>query len=88
MYATKVNQVLFDSEQLKISIKSDRNELFCELDLNKFSHNPNISEIVRDISGEDWCDFQTLDALTKILDQVCSKQNNYCKPGIFCPFGN
>ena len=82
-----MNRVYFNKKELKIQIQSSAGEDLYEIDLKQFSEKPNISHIISEISQQKWCSNETLDSLIKILDKVCAQTDNYCEPGIFCPFG-
>ena len=82
-----MNSVYFNQDKQKIQIESQVGECLYEIGLKQIEEEPNISGIISDISQQKWCNHQILDALVTILDRVCSQSDNYCKPGIFCPFG-
>ena len=82
-----MNSVYFNQDKQKIQIESQVGECLYEIGLKQIDEEPNISGIISDISQQKWCNHQIRDALVTILDRVCSQSDNYCKPGIFCPFG-
>ena len=77
----------FNQEKLKIQIQSDVDKFLYEIPLKQVENEANISKIIAEISQQKWCNHEILDSLVKILDEVGSQTDNYCQPGIFCPFG-
>ena len=82
-----MSSINFNQEKLKIQIQSNVGESLYEISLKQFESDPNILEIISEISQQKWCNYEILDSLVKILDEVCSQTNNSFQPGIFCPFG-
>ena len=82
-----MSSINFNQEKLKIQIQSNLGESLYEISLKRFESDPNILEIILDISQQKWCNSEILESLVKILDEVCSQTDNSLQPGIFCPFG-